>query len=66
VKDRLLGLADDVLAGSVGRPEAAVAAQIFNAYLRALEIERRTLDMGDLLERLAALEERAETLRRGA
>ncbi len=62
-KDRLLALADDVLAGVVDRGDAAVVAQITNTYLRALEIERRTFDVADLLSRLEALEQRADRLR---
>ncbi len=63
VKDRLLGLADDVLAGEVDRADGSSAAQILNTYLRALEIERRTHDMTDLLTRLEAVENRADRLR---
>lgn len=63
VKDRLLGLSDDVLGGMVDRSEAAVAAQVLNVYLRACEIERRTVDMSDLLSRLEDLEATASRIR---
>lgn len=63
VKDRLLALADDVLSGTVDRADAAVVGQLLNVLLRACEIQRRTLDMGDLLERLEAVEQRADQLR---
>lgn len=63
VKDRLLSLADDVLAGEADRANAAVAAQIMNVYLRACETERRTSDLGDLLERLEHVEEAASRFR---
>ncbi len=63
VKDRLLELADDVLGGEVTRSDAAVTAQVLNVFLRALEVERRTADMGELLERLDLLEQRADKLR---
>ncbi len=63
VKDRLLGLADDVLGGQVSRSDGAVAAQILNVFLRAVEIQRRTSDMGELMARLDELEQRAEKLR---
>ncbi len=62
VKDRLLGLADDVLAGLVDRSEAAVAAQILNVYLRGCEVERRTADLSELLARMEDLEAQAERL----
>jgi len=63
VKDRLLSLADDVLTGEADRANAAVSAQIMNVYLRACEVERRTADLGDLLERLERLEATASRLR---
>ncbi len=63
VKDKLLGLADDVLAGEVDRADGSSAAQILNTYLRALEIERRTTDMTELLTRLEAVEDAADRIR---
>ncbi len=66
VKDQLLGLADDVLAGAVDRSDAAVVSQVLNVYLRSVEVERRTADLSALLERLEALETTADRLRGAA
>ncbi len=63
VKDRLLNLADDVLAGEVDRADGSSAAQILNTYLRAVEVERRTSDLSALMERLEALETTADRIR---
>src|SRR5215210_3929046 len=41
VKDRLRGLAEDVLTGDVDQDAAAVAARILGIYLRAVEQERK-------------------------
>ncbi|MDP9457030.1 MAG: hypothetical protein M3Q60_14920 [Actinomycetota bacterium] len=63
MKDQLLGLADDVLAGEVARSDAAVTAQVLNVFLRAVEVERRSSDLGELMGRLDELEQRADRLR---
>ena len=41
LKDRLSGLADDVLAGRVDRGDAVAVGQLLNTILRATELERR-------------------------
>jgi hypothetical protein len=58
IKQRLSVLADNVLEGSVDRGVAAVASQILNVYLRAIELERKIRETEELEERLAALERR--------
>jgi len=59
VKERLRGLADEVLSGQVEREAAAVAARILSVYLRALEQERKLRKQEEVLERLEALEQKA-------
>jgi hypothetical protein len=56
VKDRLRGLAEDVLEGTVDQEAAAVAARIFGVFLRAAEQERKQVEQDDILQRLDALE----------
>jgi hypothetical protein len=61
---RIKGLLQDlyakVLQGEVGRQAAAVANQIANTQLRAIEIERRLREQDALEERLDELEELLE------
>ncbi len=57
IKQRLSGLADDVLAGAVDKGVAAVASQVLNVYLRALSVELRVNEQLELIERLESLEE---------
>ena len=66
IKVRLSGLVDDVLAERVSTGAAAVAGQLLNAHLRALETERRWRELGEIEERIAALEQRQEGSRRSA
>ncbi len=56
LKAKLSGLADDVLEGRVDRGNAAVAAQVLNVYLRAVSVELKVREQGELIERLEALE----------
>jgi glutathione S-transferase len=56
VKDQLQDLADRVLSGDLGRADAAVVSQVLNVKLRALELERKWRELGELEERLEALE----------
>ena len=57
VKTQLQELADKVLAGSLERADAAVAGQLLNIKLRAIETERRIKETEELEERITALEE---------
>src|SRR5215203_3695635 len=61
IKERLSALADGVLDGSVDKAVGAVASQILNVYLRALEQERKWKELGEIEERISALEERARS-----
>jgi hypothetical protein len=45
-----------VLEGNVDKGVAAVASQILNVYLRAIELERKVRETEELEDRLAALE----------
>ncbi len=57
LKKQARDLAADVLAGEVETSKAAVANQIYNTLIRALEQERKNLETGELAERLEAMEE---------
>ena len=59
IKARLGTLADEVLDGTTDKAVGAVASQILNVYLRALEQERKWKELDEIEERLRALEERA-------
>jgi hypothetical protein len=56
IKDALKNLYDAVLEGRVDRSAAAVACQVVNGQLRALEVERRVREQDGLEERLDELE----------
>ena len=56
IKRRLSDLADDVLEGRQDKGVAAVASQVLNVYLRAVSVELKVKEQGELLERLEALE----------
>jgi|SRR5215216_511471 len=58
VKERLSVLADGVLDGSTDKAVGAVASQILNVYLRALEQERKWKELNEIEERISALEAR--------
>ena len=60
IKGRLEDLYAAVLEGSVTRQAAAVANQIANTQLRAIELERRIKEQDELEERLDELEELLE------
>jgi hypothetical protein len=66
IKERLSGLADGVLEGTVERGTAAVASQVLNVYLRAVSVELKAREQLELIERLEALEEALETRRGGS
>ena len=63
LKDRLEGLADDVLAGRVETKVANVVTQIVGAYTRLLEVERKVKETEEFEARLEALEEEQEVQR---
>ncbi len=46
-----------MLEGNVETSKAAVANQIYNTLIRAIEQERKNLETGELAERLEAMEE---------
>jgi hypothetical protein len=58
LKDRLEGLADDVLAGRVQPKAGAVVTQIVSAYSRLMELERKIRENEEFEARIAALEEK--------
>jgi hypothetical protein len=58
LKSTLEDLYANVLGGSVDKGDAAVANQILNTRLRALELERKIKETDELEERIAGLEER--------
>jgi hypothetical protein len=53
-------MADRVLAGSLDRADAAVAGQLLNIKLRALETERKWKETAEPEERIVALEQRRD------
>jgi hypothetical protein len=56
LKDLLKTLTDRVLAGDLETGPAAVANQLVNTRLRAMELERRIKETEELEERIARLE----------
>jgi len=48
IKERLSGLADDVLEGGVDRSDAAVAGQLLNTVIRAIGMEMKVREVEDL------------------
>ncbi len=65
IKTLLSDLTDRVLAGELESGRAAVANQLLNTRLRAVEIERKVKETEELEERLEALERAAEGQRGG-
>ena len=57
LKRQLKDLAADVLKGDVETPRAAVANQLLNTVIRAIEQERKQRELEEMAERLEALEE---------
>jgi hypothetical protein len=57
LKKQVKDLASDVLEGKVEKGRAAVVNQLINTLIRAIEQERKMREMGELAERLEALEE---------
>ena len=56
VKHQLQDLADRVLSGDLGRADAAAVSQVLSVKLSALELERKWKELGELEDRLEALE----------
>ncbi len=56
VADQMQDLADKILAGELGRADAAVCGQLLNVKLRALEVGRKLREAEDLERRLEELE----------
>jgi len=65
VKSQLQEMADNVLSGETERAAAAVAGQLLNIKLRAIELERKLKETEELEERIAALERMEQNTRRG-
>jgi hypothetical protein len=65
LKSQLQSLADRVLSGDLGRADAAVVSQVLNVKLRALELERKWKELGEMQDRLEALEDVLRTRRTG-
>lgn len=63
IKTDLQEMVDAVLAGELDRGRASICGQLLNTKLRCVEVERRSLDMADLLSRLEHVEEAAAKLR---
>jgi|SRR5215213_493431 len=60
IKTLLEDLTEQVLAGELETSRAAVANQLINTRLRAIEVERKIREAEEIEERLAALEEIAK------
>ncbi|MDP9477282.1 MAG: hypothetical protein M3R38_16645 [Actinomycetota bacterium] len=60
LKAQLEDLAQAVLSGSLETGRAAVANQLINTRLRAIELERKIKETDELEERLEALEREGE------
>lgn len=56
LKAQLQDLVKDVLSGELETGRAAVANQLLNTRLRALEVERKIREQDEILERIEALE----------
>src|SRR5215212_3716568 len=57
LKKQRKDLAGEVLDGTADRGRAAVANQLYNTLIRAIEQERKLRELGELAERLESLEE---------
>nr|MDP9479203.1 hypothetical protein [Actinomycetota bacterium] len=63
IRSILRELTEGVISGEIDTGPAAVAGQLLNARIRAVEVARRSADMTDLLERLETVEDHASRLR---
>ena len=57
LKKRIKDLAAEVLDGTADRGRAAVANQLYNTLIRAIEQERKLRELDELAERLEAVEQ---------
>jgi hypothetical protein len=57
IKEQLRKLAEDVLAGDVGRGDAVVVNQIHNTILNAIRTELKITEQLELVRRLEQMEE---------
>jgi hypothetical protein len=57
LKKQIKDLAAGVLDGTADRGRAAVANQLYNTLIRAIEQERKLRELGELADRMEALEE---------
>ena len=65
IKQRLSGLAEDVLEGDKDRADAAVASQIYNVLLRAIGMELKVKEVEELEAKLKEMAEALERQREG-
>ena len=65
LKKQLKDLAAGVLDGSVDRSRAAVANQVLNTVIRAIEQERKVRELEEVAARIEALEDVLKTRRTG-
>jgi hypothetical protein len=61
LKGQLRDLTSDVLSGELETGCAAVANQLLNTQLRAIELQRKIIEQEEIMERLEALERAADT-----
>jgi hypothetical protein len=66
LKKRIKSLAAEVLDGTADRGRAAVANQLYNTLIRAIEQERKQRELEELAGRLEVLEEVLKGRRKGA
>ena len=66
LKKRIRSLAAEVLDGTADRSRAAVANQLYNTLIRAIEQERKQRELEELAGRLEALEEVLKGRSKGA
>ena len=60
LKSLLVDLTDRVLSGELEKGKAAIANQLINTQLRAIELERKIREQEEVLQRLEALERRLD------
>ncbi len=61
IKARLQELTEEVLSGAVATAPYAVANQLINTHLRAIELERKVMETEELVARIEGLERVRET-----